>query len=430
MLTIITFLLTLYIFLSASHFVLQLIFAELYHRKQAKTQEFTQKDNQNKTVIIYPIYNEDPEVLKKVMNSAHEAVKDLPNVSCIFVDDGSPNLAQVLPIYTKFKNNSTGRIGFIIQKNAGKREAQATGILANPESDYYITVDSDTIINKEAIQKAIAFMQSNSEVGAATGDVRVENADQNLLTKLISLRYWLAFNTERAAQSYFGSMLCCSGPFTIYKGGLLRKLLPKYTNQFFFGQKCTYGDDRHLTNLVLSEGQKTVYLPFVQAYTFVPSTIKEYITQQTRWNKSFYREFFWTLQISNKVSFYSLIDIVLQPILYFLFLVAISHLIFRIAIDTGWTAALYYISILLFVAFLRSLYGIYKTGNWEFLKFVLYGFVHILVLVSVRFKALLTLGDNGWGTRGKKKNVWLDFTAYSMILTAVLVWLAVSFKFF
>jgi len=62
----------------------------------------------------------------------------------------------------------------------------------------------------------------------------------------------------------------------------------------------------------------------------------------------------------------------------------------------------------------RTLYGLVRTWNPEFLVFILYGFLHILVLTPVRFKSLLTLDDNAWGTRSQgKSNVLRDFFKWS-----------------
>ena len=61
-------------------------------------------------------------------------------------------------------------------------------------------------------------------MGAVTGDVGVTNSRVNILTRLIGMRYWVAFNQERAAQSYFRTVLCCSGPLAAYRRAVLDKI--------------------------------------------------------------------------------------------------------------------------------------------------------------------------------------------------------------
>ena len=44
-------------------------------------------------------------------------------------------------------------------------------------------------------------------------------------------------------------------------------------------------------------------------------------------------------------------------------------------------------------------YAMCRTRKLSFLLFILYGFVHIVLLVPTRMRALMTLSDNRWGTR-------------------------------
>jgi hyaluronan synthase/N-acetylglucosaminyltransferase len=51
------------------------------------------------------------------------------------------------------------------------------------------------------------------------------------------------------------------------------------------------------------------------------------------------------------------------------------------------------------MALIRCSYALYRTRNPAFLLFVLYGFLHVALLVPTRMRALMTLTDNRWGTR-------------------------------
>ena len=65
-----------------------------------------------------------------------------------------------------------------------------------------------------------------------------------LLTRLIGLRYWSAFHQERAAQSVFDVVMCCSGPAAAYRKELVDRVKDQYVTQVFLGRRCTFGDDR------------------------------------------------------------------------------------------------------------------------------------------------------------------------------------------
>src|ERR1035437_10200622 len=162
--------------------------------------------------------------------------------------------------------------------------------------DIIITIDSDTIIDPGSGINIMLKQFKNPNVGAITGDIKVLNKNENFLTRLILYRYWLAFNQERAAQSNFDAVMCCSGPFSAYRRTIIEKVKDQYISQTFLGHVSTYGDDRHLTNLVLQDNHIVRFEKNAIAYTHVPTTIKTYIKQQIRWNKSFYRELLWTLK--------------------------------------------------------------------------------------------------------------------------------------
>ncbi len=418
--------LQLYVVIAVSHLMTQFVFAQLHHwrcKKALPQQEQLERKLCGRgefpsVTIIYPIYNESAEVLEQVLQRAQDCLA-VPRLEVIFVDDGSPNLPALKPVYEKYQGE---RIKVIYKSNGGKREAQYTGF-CEASGEYVITVDSDTLIAKEGVYRLISPFLMDRNIGAVCGEVKVENQGDNLLTCLIDLRYWIAFNLERAAQSLFGCILCCSGPFSAYRSDIIQKVKDAYIAQTFLGRKCTYGDDRHLTNLVIAQGCKTIYQPGAIAYTYVPVTLGEYIVQQNRWNKSFFREMLWTIKDYKQVSPFSLYDMLLQPVLFSLFFIVLSQNLYVFCLHKDFKNVIYYIGLLIVMASVRALYGVLVTGNPRFLYFIYYGFLHISVLMPIRFKSLCTLNENSWGTRTKrtKSSVYKDFAIWCLFYYACVV---------
>jgi hyaluronan synthase len=411
-----------YVTLSVSHFFVQFLFAHLNFVNKSKRNKSALFDKYGQnlealpvTEIIFPIYNETPTIMRQVINAAKDCLL-IPNLSITLIDDGSTNQDQLRPVY-----NEASKLGFrvIYKENTGKRETQHLAFIKS-KAQYMITTDSDTIINKDSVLKIIYDIDSDPKIGAVTGDVKLANANHNILTFLQSLRYWFAFNLERAAQSYSGTMLCCPGCFSIYRLSSVKEVAEQYISQTFLGQKCTYGDDRHLTNLIISKGHKTMYSDDVYSYTHAPEKFGQFMNQQTRWNKSFFREFFWTLKFWNKVSFYSLYDVVIQPVLFLLLIMAISLNIFYFLNNWNILVLVYYVFLIIIMASIRGFYGVLRTFNPKFILFGLYGFVHLFVLLPIRLRALLTLSNTSWLTRGKKGNDYLTFAVWAVILTSII----------
>jgi hyaluronan synthase/N-acetylglucosaminyltransferase len=215
------------------------------------------------------------------------------------------------------------------------------------------------------------------------------------------MRYWSAFHVERAAQSYHQAVMCCSGPLAAYRSSVVDLVMEKYTTQKFLGKYCTFGDDRHMTNLILTLGHQVTMDPRAHCLTEVPTDIKQYIRQQTRWNKSFYREMLWTISAISSHSWYMAYDLLMQFALPFLLIAALVSTAVIAATGGGPRTIVLYLLSIVVVGLIRSLYGTFMRRQLSYLLFFTYGFIYVCVLIPVRFYALVTLflGYTQWGTR-------------------------------
>lgn len=170
----------------------------------------------------------------------------------------------------------------------------------------------------------------------------------------------------------------------------------------FRGNECSYGDDRHLTNLVLEQGYKVVFEPQAIGWTDTPKNMKGYLKQQLRWNRSFYREMFVTAKmIVNKprqYPTYMIYDLIMQASLPLLLLASIGFMMYRAVYESPLYISAF-LGTLIGVSLLRSTYAIARTGDKNFLLFPLYSFIHLFLLIPLRLYAIMTLSAKGWGTR-------------------------------
>ncbi|MCP4422615.1 MAG: glycosyltransferase [Chloroflexi bacterium] len=353
--------------------------------------------------VVFPIYNEKADVLQSALEHAVVCLS-IPGLELLFVDDGSQNYTELAPIYEHFEALYDRERLRILRspENQGKRMALNHGFV-QARGDYIITSDSDTFIFPEGVMRLVAPMIADPRLGAATGDVQVENWQDTWLTRLISLRYWVSFHVERGAQSFSGSMMCNSGAFSIYRADVINLIRQKLVSQRFLGQPCTYGDDRHLTWLVMKQGYLTRIQEGAMARTQAPRTIAEYVPQQTRWTKSFIREFFWVMAGFRHISSFSLLDTVYQPVISFCFMFALANVAFLFFETWNPFILIGELILLLIMGSLRGVYGAVRTQWAGFIRFPLYGFLHVSINLPLRWKALLTLRDTGWGTRKRKK---------------------------
>jgi cellulose synthase/poly-beta-1,6-N-acetylglucosamine synthase-like glycosyltransferase len=389
-----------YATLVISHLLAQTFFADRTFRRSRRLAALADTDDGHlpSVAVLVPCYNEHPEALARCLE-ALEAQTYEGELTVYLVDDGSTNRESLAPVHERFGAKPGWHV-VLSDRNRGKRHAHDRGFRLS-ESDIVVTIDSDTQVAADGIRAVVQAFR-DERVGAATGCVGASNADRNLLTRVIALRYWIAFNQERAAQSWFRSVLCCSGAFAAYRRAALTGVWDRYLTQTYHGVPCTYGDDRHLTNLVLTQGYDVVYVPHAVSKTEIPDTLPRFVRQQLRWNKSFYREFLWTLPYIRTRPWYMTYEITCQIVVPFLYTLALGvGLLSALLIDVRYLVN--YLVAVTVMAVARSAYPLWRTRDPRYALLVLYGLLHLAVLTPVRFRALATLTNGAWGTRGAER---------------------------
>jgi N-acetylglucosaminyltransferase len=381
-----------YLLTVGPYLVLQVAFAERTRRGRVESPD---QDWTPSVDVIVPCYNEDPRTLAACLDSIG-AQDYAGEIRVHIVDDGSPNRAELDAVYVEYSQRPGHRL-ILLPANRGKRHAQVEAITRSG-GELVIAVDSDTMIRPDGFRRLVAGLR-DPRVGAAMGEMLAANAGTNWLTRLIDMRYWYACNQERAAQSLFGAVLCCCGPFSVYRRSVLEGVLDDYVNQTFRMRRSSYGEDRHLTNLVLRSGRRTIYVPAAKAVTMVPERLRPFLRQQLRWNRCTYRDMVGIIRRLPALGAYLALDAFAQIFApAWLALSVLLLLLHSILAGTGGLA--WYGIGAAAVALAYCVYGVCRTRDLRFLSFALYGLLHLGLLVPVRIRALFTLTDDRWGARG------------------------------
>lgn len=388
-----------YGFINLTHFFLQLHLSQVYYLRQAAREPAIPYGP--RVAVIIPTYNETYDMLRDSVRSClNQDYKG--KLLTVLVDDGSDDKSAIKQLTEEYIDCEEF-IPIPCQKNQGKRHAQKVAFdHLEGQVDIFVTVDSDTVCAPDAVTNIISKFR-DPKTGATTGIVLVKNDKDNILTKLIGLRYWFAFELERAAQSITGTVLCCSGPMAAYRADLIKEFKEDYVNQTFMGLKCTYGDDRHLTNLTLKRGYKVWFEPRAVVWTLAPEDVRGWLKQQLRWSKSFYREMGWTVNNIMKKDIkaippYVVFDMFTQGVMPILMLVVLGSMALNV-INGNYLIGLLYLATMIAVAFMRVMIAYYRIGDRSFFIFPIYAFLHIGLLLPVRLYALFSLRKMGWGTR-------------------------------
>ena len=225
------------------------------------------------------------------------------------------------------------------------------------------------------------------------------NVYTNHLTKMQAVRYYISFRVMKAAEAYFDSVMCLSGPLSCYRISVVREIFDEWLNQKFMGRKATFGDDRALTNFVV-EHHRTYYQDTAICSTIVPRRHKQFLRQQMRWKRSWLREslragkFIWRKQPFMSFFFYlGLLVPLIAPIIVVYNLVYIP--IVRDVFPLTFVLGLFMMSMMMCFAQLI----LKKSTLWSYgLLFCLY--YEFFLLWQMPW-AWVTFWVNDWGTRGK-----------------------------
>lgn len=348
--------------------------------------------------IIVPAYNEGRAIYRTIASIAN-ADYDQNKIGVVVVNDGSTDdthywIERALEQFghkwpTKYINRSV---------NSGKRECMSAGYKATV-TPIVVFIDSDSTIDRNCIRELVRPFLQKDDVAAVSGHAYVTNAHTNLITRMQEIRYFSAFRALKAFESVLGYVSCCSGCCAAYRRQDVDTVLEAWMNQTFLGQRCTYGDDRSLTNLLLKSGKKAVYNQNAMTFTKVPDTYKSYAKQQLRWKKSWIRESAIQLSYAFKrnplfvaVTMLNIALPILAPFVIFRYMV--------------WYVAVDYHTTLIYVCglgFTCLLYGLYykayhpRARQW-LVSSLWFSAINLSLIWQLPY-ALLKLNDTKWGTR-------------------------------
>ncbi|ARC85988.1 glycosyl transferase 2 family protein [Clostridium argentinense CDC 2741] len=358
--------------------------------------------------IIVPCFNEEQWIQRTILSCINQ---DYPidKLEVIIVDDCSTDrsVKQIEEIAEKLYNEAERyklkeRLKVLkLSQNGGKRVALSKGV-EKAKHDLVVFVDSDSFLEPEAIKNLVQPFQ-DPKMGGVTGRTDVENKYTNSVTKMQTVRYYIAFRIMKAAESYFDSVTCLSGPLSCYRKELVVEHRDAWLNQKFLGQPATFGDDRSMTNFIM-KNHRTGYQDSAICSTIVPSDTKVFLKQQMRWKRSWLREslragsFIWRKEPFMALFFYiGLIVPIAAPIvvLYNFIYVPIVHNVFPTTFILG------ILLMALLMSFAHLLFR--KSKLWIFgIVFCLFYEVVLLWQMPV---AWVTFWKSTWGTRETPEDI-------------------------
>jgi biofilm PGA synthesis N-glycosyltransferase PgaC len=169
----------------------------------------------------------------------------------------------------------------IFEPTAGKHHALNTA-LESVTTPVVTTVDADTLLHPEALTYLVARVASRPQdqhVCACAGALVVENATDNLLSRMQSWDYRLGINGVKRMQAAYNSALVAQGAFSAYWTEDVRAV---------GGWPDAIGEDIVLTWTLMDSRGIVQYEPCALSFTAVPENLTHFMRQRSRWARGMF----------------------------------------------------------------------------------------------------------------------------------------------
>lgn len=349
--------------------------------------------------VIMPALNEQ-ELVAKSIDSIFTGDYPADKLEVICVNDGSSDMTYYHMLRARSKYGDRVKV-INFRNNLGKRHAFYAG-LKKSKGEIIVSVDTDSQVGRSSLRNLVLPLIRDKRTGAVAGRVAALNEKENLLTRMLAIRYSISFDFGRAYQSVFGTVLVCPGALTAYRKSLLMTFIRGWLNQTFLGAPCKHGEDRALSNAILKLGYFTRYQSNAVVYTQIPPRVRQMNRMYLRWTRSYVRETilfskFMFTRYRKKHRLLPIFDFIILNLLHPFHLLALAVIVYSFVVNPLFIIR--HLAFLVASSFVLSLYYLRTNRSLSFLYGVPYAMVTAFMMWWIVPYSALTLKNQSWLTR-------------------------------
>ena len=373
----------------------------------AYSYRFFESDNAPDCDVVIPAYNEGSHVydtVRSVIASDYDPAK----LHVIVVDDGSSD--DTRKWIEKAVAEFPQQVRAIYKvRNAGKKHALSDAFRSS-NAEIIITVDSDSVIEKDAIRHIVKPF-TEKKIGAVAGNIRVSNISDGFIPQMMDTVLVFCYEFARSSQSRFGTVLCAAGAFSAYRREAVMPVVERWLNQKFLGSYTSIGEDRALTSLLLRSDWNVVFQSTAVAYTAMPSKYTKVCQMMLRWMRGDIREniqmFSFVFRKLNPLD----LKVTCLQLHYIAYVLAITVPVFCLPISMFYMVSHFSESIMLggYVLVVSMIWSVIPAMIYARRYSVLrslyafaYGIFSLVCLSWIPLYSVLTVGNDRWMTRGRR----------------------------
>lgn len=196
--------------------------------------------------ILIPIYNS-ADTVGNCLKSIVEQDYPIKNLQVLLINNGNRDMSY--EVFCRFQEENPTLKLWWIDSSQGKAKALNKGLYL-AEGKYIINVDSDGILDREAIRNVVEKFENNPDIYAMSGVILTDSLliekSKNYLLKLVQrcelFEYTEAFLVGRGFQSRKNRIFTLAGAFSCYRKDIVLKT-QLYNNE-------TLGEDTHMTSQI------------------------------------------------------------------------------------------------------------------------------------------------------------------------------------
>ena len=216
--------------------------------------------------------NEEAGIYDAVRHVAQQSYEGELHILC--VDNGSSDgtLAELRRAEAELCTPQR-RVRILSCSEPGKARALNTG-LPYVDTEYFITVDADTALDRDAVRQIISRIVEENAACVA-GNLLVRRAD-TWVQRMQIYDYLISIAAIKRYQGSYGATLVAQGAFSAYDTALVRQV---------GGWELCAGEDIVLTYRLMALGRSSLYEARALAYTEVPESLRALCRQRVRWGR-------------------------------------------------------------------------------------------------------------------------------------------------
>jgi cellulose synthase/poly-beta-1,6-N-acetylglucosamine synthase-like glycosyltransferase len=239
-----------------------------------------QNDYNCTATIVTPVYNEDPVLFQRAIESW---IVNKPDRIIAVIDVTDTRSMDVARGYSE--------VEIIVIDIPGKRPALAMGVDAS-DTDIVVLVDSDVIWEPDVLAKIkMPFVDpAIGGVGTRQHMYPTNGLRATLWERLADIYLDIRYADEVPATTRWGrAVSCLSGRTAAYRTRLLQSLREPFLNETFNGIPCMSGDDKRYTSLILQNGYHTWNQLNAHVHSTFNPKFKGFVKQRIRWSRNSFR---------------------------------------------------------------------------------------------------------------------------------------------